>query len=318
MAQTDLSVGVDMGGTTVKIAVVQGTELIHKTEPLHTPDYGTPEALTTAVGERVCALRAQYPNIRAVGMGIPGFVDHDRGTADSLANVPGWYDVPIRRMLEEVTGLPAAVDNDANCMAYAEWKLGAGKGMDNLVCLTLGTGVGSGIVAGGRMLRGAIGAAGELGNLSVDYQGRKGYYKNYGALESYMGHRRIQEDAFAAYSAAGVSRSMEDCAPYPLELAAKEGDSVACAIWNELARKLSCALLSCHYILNPDAFIIGGGVAKAGELLFAPLRQLMKEQMYPPHYERLQILPAMFSNDAGIIGAAEMALLEKDCPELHC
>lgn len=312
MAEDMLSIGVDMGGTSIKFAVVRGTEIIDRAEPVRTQDFVAPDAIFAEVGKRLRELIARYPQVKAVGMGIPGFVDHDKGIADSLTNVPGWYDVPVRAMLEEMTGLPAALDNDANCMAYAEWKLGAGKGLNDLVCLTLGTGVGSGIVANGRMLRGALGAAGELGHVSIDYQGRPGYYHNFGALENYIGHPRIQEDAAAAYAAAGQEKSFEECAPYPLELAAKEGDAIALEMWDSIARKLATGLLNCHYLLNPAAFIIGGGVAKAGELLMAPLRGYLKAQMYAPHYARLQILPAMFSNDAGIIGAARMALEEAE------
>ena len=312
MAEDMLSIGVDMGGTSIKFAVVRGTEIIDRAEPVRTQDFVAPDAIFAEVGKRLRELIARYPQVKAVGMGIPGFVDHDKGIADSLTNVPGWYDVPVRAMLEEMTGLPAAVDNDANCMAYAEWKLGAGKGLNDLVCLTLGTGVGSGIVANGRMLRGSLGAAGELGHVSIDYQGRPGYYHNFGALENYIGHPRIQEDAAAAYAAADQEKPFEDCAPYPLELAAKEGDAIALEMWDSIARKLATGLLNCHYLLNPAAFIIGGGVAKAGELLMSPLRAYLKDQMYAPHYAKLQILPAMFSNDAGIIGAARMALEEAE------
>lgn len=312
MAENKLCIGVDMGGTSIKFAVVNSTEIIDRAEPVRTQDFVAPDAIFDEVGKRLRELIARYPQVKAVGMGIPGFVDHDRGIADSLTNVPGWYDVPVRAMLEEMTGLPVAADNDANCMTYAEWKLGAGKGLNDLVCLTLGTGVGSGIVANGQMLRGALGAAGELGHVSIDYQGREGYYHNFGALENYIGHPRIQEDAAAAYAAAGESKAFEDCAPYPLELAARDGDEVALAMWDAVARKLATGLLNCHYLLNPAAFIIGGGVAKAGDLLFNPLRRYLKAQMYAPHYEKLQILPAMFSNDAGIIGAARMALEEAE------
>ena len=257
MAENDLSIGVDMGGTSIKFAVVRGTELIGRAEPVRTQDFVSPDAIFAEVGKRLKELIAQYPEVKAVGMG-------------------------------------------------------AGKGMNDLVCLTLGTGVGSGIVANGQMLRGSLGAAGELGHLSIDYQGRKGYYQNHGALENYIGHPRIQEDAAAAYAAAGQEKPLEDCAPYPLELAAKAGDPVALAMWDDIARKLATGLLSCHYILNPAAFIIGGGVAKAGDLLFEPLHRYLKAQTYGPHYEKLRILPAMFSNEAGIIGAAKMALEEAE------
>ena len=308
--EDELAIGVDMGGTSVKIAVVRGIDIIERAEPVPTMDFGTPEAVFGEVGKRIKELQVKYPDLKAVGMGLPGFVDHDAGIADSLANVPGWYDVPARRLLEELSGLPAAVDNDANCMAYAEWQLGAGKGMKNLVCLTLGTGVGSGIIVNGQMLHGHMSAAGELGQMSIDYRGRSGYYKNYGALEDYIGHRNLTADAIAAYAAAGMTRTEEECSPLGLEKAAEAGCPVALACWDDLARKLACCLVSCHYILNPEAFIIGGGVAKAGDWLFQPLREYVKNQVYAKHFAQLKILPAMLSNEAGMVGAAAMALRE--------
>ena len=308
MSEDRLSIGVDMGGTSIKFAVVQGTEIIGRGEPMPTAEFPSPEAVTGEIGNRLRALIAQYPGIAAVGMGLPGFVDHAAGTVDSLTNVPGWYDVPIRRILEQETGLPAAVDNDANCMAYAEWKLGAGRGMRDLVCLTLGTGVGSGVVANGALLRGHLGAAGELGQVGIDYQGRIGHYGNRGAIEDYIGNRELAAAAQMAYAAAGQEKSLDELTPLHLEQAAKAGCPVAAALWDDTARKLAACMLCCHYILNPQAFIIGGGIAKAGELLFAPVRRYLQAQIYAPHFDKLQILPAQFGSEAGIIGAARLAL----------
>ena len=307
-----LSIGVDMGGTSIKFAVVQGTEIIDRGEPMPTADYPSPEAVVSEIGRRLRALIARHEGISAVGMGLPGFVDHAAGTVDSLTNVPGWYDVPIRRILEEETGLPAAVDNDANCMAYAEWKLGAGRGMQHLVCLTLGTGVGSGVIANGQLLRGHLGAAGELGQVSIDYQGRIGYYGNRGAIEDYIGNRELATAAQMAYAAAGQEKALAELTPLHLENAAKAGCPIAAALWDDIARKLATCMLNCHYILNPQAFIIGGGISKAGELLFAPVRRYLQAQIYAPHFAKLQILPAQFSSEAGIIGAARLAL---DCTQ---
>ena len=308
-----LSIGVDMGGTSIKFAVVRGSEIIDRGEPMPTADFSGPEAVVCEIGRRLRALIERHSGgVKAVGMGLPGFVDHVAGTVDSLTNVPGWYDVPIRRILEEETGLPAAVDNDANCMAYAEWKLGAGRGMQHLVCLTLGTGVGSGVVANGQLLRGFLGAAGELGQVSIDYQGRIGYYGNRGAIEDYIGNRELSTAAQMAYAAAGQPKTLDELTPLHLENAAKAGCPVAAALWDDIARKLATCMLNCHYILNPQAFIIGGGVAKAGELLFAPVRRYLQTQIYAPHFEKLQILPAQFGSEAGIIGAARLAL---DCTQ---
>ncbi len=297
-----------MGGTTIKAAVIQGTTILCKSEPMVTLDYPSPEAIIDELNRRVAKLREGYPQVSAIGMGLPGFADHVAGTIDSLTNVPGWYDIPIRHLLHEATGLPASIDNDANCMAYAEWKLGAGRGMSDLVCLTLGTGVGSGVIANGQFLRGHLGAAGEIGQTSIDYKGRVGYYGNMGGVEDYIGNREIAADAQAAYAAAGVARSLDECDPLHLENDAKAGNPVALKIWDDIARKLATAMMNCCYILNPEAFIIGGGISKAGDLLFTPLRKYLRNQIYPRHYEKLKILPAQFSSDAGIIGAARMAL----------
>lgn len=297
-----------MGGTSIKFAVVRGTEIVDRGAPMPTADYPSPESVVSEIGLRLRALIERNPAVQAVGMGLPGFVDHAAGTVDSLTNVPGWYDVPIRRILEQETGLPAAVDNDANCMAYAEWKLGAGRGMEHLVCLTLGTGVGSGVVANGRLLRGFLGAAGELGQVGIDYQGRIGHYGNRGALEDYIGNRELAAAAQTAYAAIGQVKTLDELTPLHLENAAKAGCPVAAALWDDIARKLAACMLCCHYILNPQAFIIGGGVAKAGELLFAPVRRYLKAQIYAPHFAKLQILPAQFGSEAGIIGAARLAL----------
>ncbi len=308
MAEEAFTIGVDMGGTTLKAAVVQGTSILRKAEPMVTLDYPSPEAIIEELARRVAGLREEFPGVVSIGMGLPGFADHEAGTIDSLTNVPGWFDIPIRRLLTEMTGLPAAIDNDANCMAYAEWKLGAGRGMDHIVCLTLGTGVGSGVIANGQLLRGFLGAAGEMGQTSIDYKGRVGYYGNMGATEDYIGNRELAADAQAAYAAAGIARTIEECNPIGLENDAKAGNAVALKIWDDMARKLATCLMNCCYILNPEAFIIGGGISKAGDLLFAPLRKYLKNQLYARHYERLKILPAQFGSEAGLIGAARMGL----------
>ena len=193
-------------------------------------------------------------------------------------------------------------------MAYAEWKLGAGKGKRHLVCLTLGTGVGSGLIVNGELLRGSTCSAGELGQTSIDYRGRLGHYGNRGSLEDYVGNREIAADARTLYASHGIDKAIVDCNPISLERAALAGDEVAEQVWRDLAVKLSCALMNCCYLLNPEAIIIGGGVAKARTLLFQPLQEIMKTQLAAPLVEYLEILPAQFGTEAGILGAAHLAL----------
>lgn len=302
------ALSIDLGGTSVKFAIVRGTTIIEKGLPLMTQTYETPDSLLEAICVSARELLARFPGVQAVGMGLPGFVNHREGTVDSLTNIAGWHDIPIRQILIDTLSLPASVDNDANCMAYAEWKLGAGRGYRDLVCLTLGTGVGSGVIVNNCMLRGHMGAAGELGQTCIDYKGRIGHYGNRGALEDYIGNRELAADAQSAYAAGGASKSLDECGPMPLEIAARAGDSIAMKVWNDTARKLASCLVNCCYILNPQAFIIGGGIANARDLLFLPLRKYMKAQLYPKHYEAIHILPAYFKGEAGLIGAARLAL----------
>jgi glucokinase len=301
------ALGIDFGGTSVKFGVVQGHEVIAQAPAIATEDFNDSQPLIDAIVYVIEDLRSHHPEISAIGVGVPGFVDFPTGTIHNLTNVKGWKNIPLRDILHTRTGLPVTVENDANCMAYAEWKLGAGTGKDHLVCITLGTGVGGGIITHGHMLRGARSVAGELGQTSIDYQGRKGAYGNLGSLEDYIGNNEIAADARETYASHGIEKSIAECSPAALSQAAAQGDEIAIEIWRGIARKLACTVINACWLLNPAAIIIGGGVAKAGKLLFDPLRQCMEAQLSPAFLDGLEILPARFSNDAGIIGAATLA-----------
>lgn len=305
-----LAVGIDFGGTSVKIGVVCGHEIIDQAPPIATQDFDSPGELMQTMIRTVGDLRAKHAGIRAVGIGMPGFVDFEKGVVSGLTNVRGWENVPLKAELEAKLGLPVSADNDANCMAYAEWKLGAGRGLRHLVCVALGTGVGGGIVANGQMVRGARFGAGEIGQTSIDYQGRKGHYGNFGALEDYIGNREIARDAMAAYEAAGISRDIEDCSPAALAEAAKLGDKVALGHWDLIGRMLATAMMNTCWLLNPEAIVIGGGGARAGDLLLTPFREHLLRQLSGPFRDGLAILPAAFGHEAGTVGAAALALEE--------
>lgn len=308
MSNTPISLGIDFGGTSVKIGVVQGHEIINFCAPIPTANYDTPSELIKAISACVEQLKLEYPGIKGIGVGVPGFVNLEKGLVYQLTNVPGWVHVPLRDQLSTHTGLPCTIENDANCMAYAEWKHGAGKGMAHLLCLTLGTGVGSGIISNNMLLHGSHSTAGELGQSSINFRGRRGAYGNLGALEEYIGHNEITADAVLAYANEGITKTEDECRPYPLQVAAEAGDSVAIDIWRGVAEKLACAIVNACWLLNPEAIIIGGGVAKAGALIFEPLETFIRTQLSTAFYSHLQILPAKFSNDAGIIGAATLGL----------
>jgi glucokinase len=301
------SVGIDFGGTSVKLGVCRAGELLLTDEPIPTADFHGPHALINEMAARVGRLRASFPDIAAIGVGVPGLVDFDRGFVHELTNVPGWKHVPLKTLLSDKAGLPVVVDNDANAMAWAEFRYGAARGLRNVVALTLGTGIGGGLILNGQMYRGSQDSAGEIGQMSIDFDGRHGHYGNLGALEKYTGNSQIAEHAVARYASAGIQKSPADCTPKAIAQAAESGDEIARGVWGEVADWLGTALSSIAWLLNPDAFVIGGGVAQAGDLIFDPLKRKVQSMVSSVVWERLQILPARFSNEAGIIGNAALA-----------
>jgi len=308
MSDSPLSIGIDFGGTSIKTGVVQGCEILDLAPPIATQEFDSPDELIATIIRTVEDLRARHPDIRAVGAGMPGFVDFKEGIVLDLTNVRGWQNIPFKARLEEGLKLRVSTDNDANCMAYAEWKLGAGRGYSHLVCVALGTGVGGGIIVNGQMVRGAKFGAGEIGQTSIDYQGRIGHYGNSGALEDYIGNQEIAHDALNAYQSAGIPKDIQDCSPAALAEAANNGDEIALARWHMVGRMLATSMMNTCWLLNPEALVIGGGVARAGDLIFEPLKEHLLRQLSGPFKDNLAILPAAFGHEAGIIGAAAMAL----------
>jgi glucokinase len=308
------AIGIDFGDTTVKPGVVAEGKVIARVTPLRTHDYAGHHSLLAAIRRAIEELRRQHPEVTAVGAGLPGMVDSINGRVYQLSNVPGWEDVALTALLEEWTGLPAAIDNDANAMAYAEWLFGAGRDGVNVVCMTLGTGVGGGLIFDRKLYRGSRLGAGEIGQMTIDPQGVAGEYGNFGALEKYVGNVQIAQRAQALYGAAGLMKTIEECSPLALETAAHVGDAVAHKIWEEIGFHLGITLCDIVWLLNPDRIVIGGGVGRAGEYLFGPIRRVIEERTMKIFHEGLTIVPAMLGNDAGMIGSAALALEKTATP----
>jgi glucokinase len=303
-----IAIGIDFGGTSVKLGVIQAGALIHRYESLPTLAFGSGAELLTSILLSVDGLRVRFPEVSAVGAGLPGIVDSRHGIVHHLTNVPGWEEVPLRELIAAHTGLPTVIENDANAMTYAEWKFGAGRGRENVVCVTLGTGVGGGLILGGQLYRGSTLGAGEIGNMTIDYRWVPGPYGNHGALERYVGNQQIARRAAMRYEAAGRPRQLDDCTPLHLAEAALLGDEIAGELWEETGVMLGALLADIIWLLNPDAIVLGGGVANAGELVFAPLRRTIRERTSVVFHERLAILPAELGHDAGLIGCGALAL----------
>jgi glucokinase len=305
---TKIAIGIDFGGTSVKPGVVSGREILARSEPIPTRQHASADSLLAAVFREVATLREQHPEVCALGAGLPGIIDGLNGRVRELSNVPGWLDVPLAAMLGEKTGLPSIIENDANAMAYAEWRFGAGRDHPNVICMTLGTGVGGGLILDGKLFRGSQLGAGEIGQMIIEPHGVPGHYGNFGALEKYVGNRQIAERAQRAYAAAGMARTSEELTPLFLEKAALGGDEVAVKLWEDIGFEIGIILTNIVWLLNPDRIVVGGGVAKAGPLVFEPIKRTISERTSGVYHEHLEVVPAELGNDGGIIGSAALAI----------
>jgi len=305
---TPTAIGFDMGGTTTKTGVVKDGKIILRGEIIETRQDGDTTALIDAFIRKIRRLKTIHSEVEAVGFGVPGIINPVEGLVVNLTNVKGWHNIPLRSIIVAQTGLVCNLENDAKAMAYAEWKHGAGQSAPNLVCVTLGTGVGGALILNGRLHRGATWVAGEIGQMSIDYAGVDWVYGNKGGLEAYVGHHQISARAKEIYKEAGKNLSDEEAHPDHLIKAAEAGDQLADKVWADIGLKIGVGLTNVIWLVNPDRIVIGGGVANAGERLFGYIRQTVRARCEETFWKKLEIVPATLHNDAGIIGPATLAV----------
>ena len=260
--------------------------------------------------------RRACPEATSLGIGIPSTLDHERGTAISSVNLP-IVDVPFRDLVAERMGMPTLIDNDANLAALAEHRLGAAKGTENAILLTIGTGIGGGLVLGGELYRGSTGAGAELGHVVIDQAGPpcQGNCPNRGCVEVLASGSALgREGRIAAETHPGsalgrtLARGEEVTGRLVTEVAIA-GDGIAVEVLATIGRRLGVALSSLANIFEPEVIVIGGGVSAAGDLLLEPAREQLRTRALPP-MSGTPVVPAALGPDAGMIGAAEMALEE--------
>jgi glucokinase len=312
-------VGVDIGGTNIVVGViaVDGGEPVARrtlaTEAARGSEFVVGKVaamLEEVIAETVSTHGGTRADVAGVGIGSPGPINRERGMVINTPNL-GWTNLPLRDLISQAVDLPATLDNDANCATYGEWWLGAGQGVSNLVGVTLGTGIGGGIVLNGEIVHGASDAAGEIGHMTIEFTGRKCTCGNYGCLEAYCSGpniaARAREGLEAGYESVLtqlVDGQLDSITAATVYEAAVLNDPYANEVMAETAKILGAGVANMINVLNPQAVVIAGGVTRAGEHLFTPLRSEVRRRAFRSAYDACSILPAALSETAGMIGAA--------------
>jgi len=306
-------IGVDVGGTNIKIALVDRQGEISYSNSIPTrAEMGyeyTISAMKQAITDLMKATNTNKDSIEGIGFGFPGQIDYKNGIVKNAPNIPGWVEVPIAETMQKEFGIPTKVDNDVRCATLGELNFGAGKGCENLICITVGTGIGSGLVINGKLVRGASNAAGELGHIKLNMAGGPLCgCGDFGCLEAYASGPSIVSMA-EEYIKGGKSTKFRELAdgeitPYIVSQAAALGDGVAKRIFTIMGEHIGIGLASVVNLLNPEKIIIGGGVADAGDIIFNPIRETIAKRAMPISASAVEILPAALGNLAGVIGAS--------------
>ncbi|HEY8779292.1 MAG TPA: ROK family protein [Solirubrobacterales bacterium] len=313
---TPETVGVDLGGTKVLVGVVGEHRKVLYEDQERSAGQSQDELMETLEREVREALEAR-PNVAAVGLGIPCTIDRERGVAITAVNLP-IENLPIRDLMHERLGIPVFVDNDANVAALAEHRFGAAKGTSDAVMLTIGTGIGGGVIIDGELYRGSTGAASEPGHMVIDFDGPpcQGNCPNNGCLETFASGTALAREGRVAAEGnpeSALGRVLAEGGVIDGKAvtdAANDRDPVAVAVVEEAGRRLGAGLSGLANIFEPEVIVIGGGVAKViGDLMVAPAREELRTRALPPMNET-PVRMAELGPEAGMVGAAEMARLE--------
>lgn len=311
-----LAIGVDAGGTKVRgllVDTTEGTILDRRT-------VGTPaedsEASLRAIVSVARELMGGADPVLAIGVGAAGMVDR-QGVMRFAPNV-AWRDVPIRDEVAAETGLPTVVDNDANAAAWGEFRYGAGREFNDMLLVTVGTGIGGGIVSDGRLVRGAHGFAGEIGHIIVEPNGPRCGCGNLGCWEQVASGRaldRLGREAAERQPSSELARiagsDPQSVTGRLVSKAAQNGDPVAVHVFEEVGRRLGEGIAGLVNVVDPEVVVVGGGVADVGDLLLDPARRAFEESVEAPqHRPPVPIVRATLGNDAGAVGAADLAVVE--------
>ncbi len=313
--------GIDIGGTNLVVGSVaeDGSAVVATaSEPTHS-EAGATDVVDRLVGlaERTIeTTRRESPGaeILGVGVGAPGPLDTKRGIVLLTPNL-GWVNMPLRQLIHDRLGLPAALDNDANCAVLGEWWVGAARGARHAIGITIGTGIGGGLIIDGRLYHGASDVAGEIGHTTIDTEGRRCKCGNYGCLEAYASGPNIALRAVEELEAGAESRlrslvdgDLRKITAQTVYQAAADGDELALEVVNDTAKVLGVGIGNLLNVFNPEVVVVCGGVTLAGDHLFEPLRREVARRAFKPAVAACRIVPGELAGTAGVYGAAKVFL----------
>ena len=320
------AIGIDLGGTAIKAAIVDETSGIVTDRSIPTETTSGPSGIVAQLAEIISDLyhlasQTMDPaSCAGIGLGAPGAVNADTGTLSYPPNLPGWTVFPLRDTLQQFLkqqkelSIPVFIDNDANAAAFGEALYGAGREFRDFLMVTLGTGVGGGIILNRKLYRGSNGTAGEVGFVIIDFEGSSAHAGVTGTLESLIGKKRIVELALrmieASASGSSVGKFCGDdftrLSPRHLEQAAREGDALSLAVWERIGSMLGVGLANVVALMDIRKFVIGGGISAAGSLIFDPAFDQLRRSTLPSMHDGIELVPALLGNKAGMYGAAAL------------
>ena len=309
-----VTLGVDLGGTKVETALVDaaGRIVASRRQPTN-PEKGPDAVIADIVACVEACLGEAGKKAQGLGVGVAGQLDRT-GTLHFSPNL-GWRNVPLKVKLEDTLGMPVVINNDVRAATWGEWRHGAGQGVDDMVCLFVGTGIGGGIVSGGRLLDGCSNTAGELGHMTIVAQGRRCHCPNRGCLEAYAGGWAIAERAQEAVRASpqagqqlvALAGGIQQISAATVTQACSEEDPLACHLVEETAQYLAAGLVGIVNAFNPCLLVLGGGVIQGRPEYVSEVERVLRENALQTAVENLRIVMAALGDKAGVIGAAALA-----------
>ena len=313
---------IDLGGTKILSAIISSSGKVITTDRrLSLADKG-PESVLNRIFTSVDSLLSQnnigLSQLHSISIAAAGIIDSNQGVITLSPNLPGWQDIPLRDIIKEKYKVDTFLLNDASAAALGEHQFGAGKGVNSLIYLTVSTGIGGGLIIDGKLYLGACGSAGEIGHMTIDVNGPKCSCGNTGCLEALASGtamareaiRRIKQGENSSLTVI-VGGKIEDITAEKISIAAQGGDSLALEVISEAVTYLGVGLANLVNIFNPEMIIIGGGVAKMGDLLFEPAGQAVRERAFQLPAQAVRIVPARLGDNVGVLGAAVFARQQK-------